>query len=102
MAIGMTTSATAPAEIYDRLHAAMLRHPMSQDVGLIAHAARATADGFEIIEVWESKEAFEHFMQEHAPAVLGEVVGDNQADLGWRTDEWEIRGLVIPGAGLAF
>jgi hypothetical protein len=101
MAIGVTTTISASIETYDALHAAMLRHPMPPDVGLISHVTRQTADGFEITEVWDSKASFEQFMQEIVPTVLREVLGDAEPIPEPRSEVWEIRGLVVPSAGVA-
>lgn len=100
MAIGVTTTVPGPIEMYDSLHAAMLSHPMPPDAGLITHATRQTADGFQVIEVWESKESFERFMRDDLPKILGEVMGDAGSAPEVDTEFWEVRGLVVPGAGL--
>lgn len=100
MAIGVTVSVSGPIEAYDSMHAAMLRYPMPPDVGLVSHATRQTADGFEVIEVWDSKEVFERFVQEILPEIQREVMGDAAPELEMRTEFWEVRGLVVPGAGL--
>lgn len=100
MAIGVTTTLAMSIEQFDALHAAMLRHPMPPEVGLLSHVSRATAAGVEVIEVWDSQEAFERFMREIAPAVLNEVLGDGGFAPEIRTEFWQVRGLVIPGAGL--
>jgi hypothetical protein len=101
MAIGVTTTLFTSLENFDALHAAMLRYPMPPDVGLISHVARATDDGVEIVEVWDSKEAFERFTQDIAPVVLREVLGDGHPVPEMRADVWELRSLAVPGAGLA-
>lgn len=101
MAIGVTATVREPIEAYDALHAAMLRHPMPPDVGLISHVTRQTAYGFEVIEVWDSREAFERFMQEILPEIMREAMADAQPGPELRTEIWEIRGLVVPGAGVA-
>lgn len=100
MAIGVTTTVPGSIEMYDSLHAAMLNHPIPPDVGLISHASRRTTDGFQVIEVWESKEAFERFMRDDFPKYAAAVPGDAGPAPEVDTEFWEVRGLVVPGAGL--
>ena len=58
----------APIEAYDALHAAVTGVTASDGEGLLVHIARPTEQGFEIIEVWESREHFGAFMEQHLSA----------------------------------
>jgi heme-degrading monooxygenase HmoA len=44
--------------------------------GLIVHAAGRTDEGFRILEVWESKEAWQRFRDGRLDRVLREEIGD--------------------------
>jgi hypothetical protein len=46
----------APIEAYDALHSAVRDEVGDKDLGLLAHLGRATENGFQIIEVWESRD----------------------------------------------
>jgi hypothetical protein len=48
---GVITTVPAPVEMYDEIHR---RIGASVD-GLLVHIGRATTDGFQTLEVWESK-----------------------------------------------
>jgi hypothetical protein len=55
----------APIQAYDATHAEIVKATGDQmEAGFILHIARATDDGFEIIEVWESKEQADAFNDE--------------------------------------
>jgi hypothetical protein len=51
---GVITTVPAPIEMYDRMHA-----EIGIPDGLLVHIGRATTDGFQVLEVWESKEHYD-------------------------------------------
>jgi hypothetical protein len=100
MTLGVITEVSAPAETYDALHAAMLGRMGPSVDGLLLHMARATADGFQVIDVWESREAYERGIREVVGPVSQEVLGGRGRPASTVT-EFEVRGLVLPRAGIA-
>lgn len=86
----------APIEFYDAAHAALREVVGNDDVGLIAHIGRATDAGFEVVEIWESRESFDTFVHEIWPKVAARIPGAEgmEAPAG---REFELRGLVITG-----
>jgi hypothetical protein len=65
MPYGVFVRVKAPIESYDAAHAEILRSSDAQQVpGFVLHIGRATDEGFEIIEVWESKEQADAFNRE--------------------------------------
>ena len=59
---GVITTVPAPVAMYDGMHAEMLkmqRRTGTSVDGLLVHVGRATPDGFEVLEVWESKELYD-------------------------------------------
>jgi hypothetical protein len=51
--------------------------PHAEDAeGFVLHAAGWTGNGFRIIEIWETQEAFERFMQDVVMPAVAEVAGD--------------------------
>jgi hypothetical protein len=97
MTFGMVLDVPAPIELYDGLHAAVLRHGGDTPDGLLLHIGRATDSGFQIIEVWESREQFDRYNNEVVGPALAESAGrqpEGEPDF----TEFEPRGLVVPAA----
>lgn len=65
MSYGEIVRVGAPIEAYQAMHQ-QIGDLLGADVpeGAILHVARATDDGFEVIEVWESKEQADAFKRE--------------------------------------
>jgi hypothetical protein len=72
MAYGVITRIPAPIEAYDASGVEMVKAEGKLDPdGLILHVARAIEDGFELIEVWQTKEHSDEFNKSVvAPALL--------------------------------
>ena len=86
----------APIEMYDATHAAVCEVVGDSDVELVVHVARATDSGFEIVEVWRSKEAFDDFNREFWPKAASKIPGAE----GMETPPgraFEARGLIVVG-----
>jgi hypothetical protein len=92
----------APIEAYDALHAAVKRRSEGQATdGLLVHIGRPIDDGFEVIEVWESREQYERFTRDVVGPALAEVMpGTPPPAPGQGYDEIDVRGLVLPAAAL--
>ncbi len=86
----------APIELYDATHSAIRNVVGTGDVGLVAHIGRATDAGFEITEIWRSKEQFDTFNREIWPRVAAKIPGAEgmEAPAG---REFEVRGLILAG-----
>ena len=101
MTLGLVTDVSAPIEFYDAVHPATLERMSGTTVdGLLLHLARPTADGFQVIEVWETREDHERGIREVLAPVFAEVL-QGQAPPASVTTEFEVRGLVLPRAGVA-
>ena len=87
----------APKEAYDALHAAITAETDESGEGLLVHIARLTDQGFEIIEVWESKEHFDAFMQNTLPRAMAKLpaTGGPFPEL----NEFELRGFLVYAKG---
>ena len=96
---GVVTTVTAPVEVYDRMHAELVKQAAGtslDDAGLLLHVGRATADGFERFEVWESKDHYDR-ATEMTESLMRELAGDLPlASIDESTEAFEVRGLVIP------
>jgi hypothetical protein len=91
---GVVTTVPAPVEMYDRMHAELMKRAGTSvdGLGLLVHVARATADGFERFEVWESKEDYDRAME-----MTVSLVRDlPQPSTEQSTEVFEVRGMVIP------
>ena len=81
MAVGVLTAAPEfTKQIYDDVTEKMFGHasPMREDEapeGLIVHSAGQGEQGYYVYDIWESREAFERFMEDKLGPALGEVMG---------------------------
>ena len=103
MVYGVITHVAAPIEAYDAMHARFLAQQTDTPVdSLLVHIGCPDGDGFQVIEVWESREKFDQFNREIvAPMVAGAGEG-GAAGAPPRFEEFEVRGLVVPGGPVAF
>ena len=61
------------------------------------HVGRATTDGFQIVEVWESKEHYDRANTEVVFPLMRELGGDQLLhSTEQATEAFDVRGLVIP------
>jgi hypothetical protein len=102
MTWGVVMDVAAPVQVYDAVHARLLERTGGKADGLLVHLARATETGFQVVEVWESRDRFEHWQAEVVGPLLAEVAGGNPPDAGAPApEEFDVRGLVVPPARIA-
>ena len=102
MTWGVTVDVPAPVDLYDALHAALLERTGSAVAGPLVHVARATGDGFQVIEVWDSRADYDRYVDELLMPVLTELSGGSASRHGGQTETpFEVRGLVVPSGGIA-
>ena len=80
MAVGVLAAAPEfTKQVYDNITEKMFGHsPMRADEapeGLIMHSAGQGEQGYYVYDVWESREAFERFMEEKLGPAMAEVMG---------------------------
>jgi hypothetical protein len=80
MAVGVLAAAPEfTRQVYDNVTEKMFGHsPMRADEapdGLILHSAGQGEQGFYVYDVWESREAFDRFMEERLGPAMAEVMG---------------------------
>jgi hypothetical protein len=63
--------------------------------GLVLHAAGPTDEGFRMIGIWESREAWDRFRDERLRAILDGLVNGSRAEPTFR--ELEVRHLLSGG-----
>jgi quinol monooxygenase YgiN len=101
MTYGVIVEVAAPVEMYDALHAEVVRSTDAAADGLLLHVGRSTSDGFQVIEVWTDKDQFDRYNREVVwPAAARLADGQSGAEPQMRTEEFEVRGLVLPAAHL--
>lgn len=100
MTWGVVMDVAAPLETYDALHHELLRTVGAAVDGLLVHVARATQTGFQIIEVWESRELFDRYTAELVAPVMARILGEQRSP-AMETEEFDVRGLVLPQGGVA-
>ena len=98
---GVLSTVPAPVELYDALHAEVLRRGEGKADGLLVDVGRATDDGFEVLEVWESREHFERYNQDVVGPVMADLAPGPPPAPGQGYVEFEVRGLVIPSAEIS-
>jgi hypothetical protein len=101
MAVGMLLAAPEfTKQVYDNITEKVFGHsPMRADdtpEGLIMHSAGQTEQGYYAYDVWESREAFESFMQERLGPAMAEVMAGPPPE-GGAPQFFPIDVLVIPG-----
>jgi hypothetical protein len=64
---GVITTVPAPVEMYDKIH----RRVGPSVEGLLVHVGRATTDGFQTVEVWQSKEHYDRQHRHRLPPDAG-------------------------------
>ncbi len=110
----VTIDVHAPAAAYQALHAQLLERTGGQVDGLLVHLARPTADGFQVLEVWDTKASYDHFNDTviaplTAQAGLAPPAGttDDGATAGPPTPamsvtQIDVSGLIIPRGPVAY
>jgi hypothetical protein len=88
-----------PIELYDSFVGKMLERTGGVVDGLLVQFARRTGAGFQVVEVWASHDDFERYGREVAEPVAADVLQGRPHPPEVAT-EFEVRGLVVPGAGL--
>lgn len=90
-----------PIELYTAAHAAIWEAAGDSDHGLILHIARPTDTGFQIIEIWETKEQSERFDAEIAIPTITRLSGGAPMP-PFRPAEFTALGLLLPSAGISY
>jgi hypothetical protein len=99
MTFGIVIDVAAPIDLYDRAHAEITRKITGAVDGLLCHVGRATPTGFQVLEVWESREQYERYDAEFVQPTLAQWAG-GQSQPQTSAEEFEPRGLVVPAAQL--
>jgi hypothetical protein len=98
---GVITTVPAPVEMYDGMHAEMLKRAGTSVDGLLVHIGRPTTDGFQTLEVWESKQHYDRANTDIVFPLMREIAGDQPPpSIELATETFDILGLVIPNGNI--
>jgi hypothetical protein len=97
---GVVTTVEAPIEMYHGLHAELGRRVGPVIDGVLVHVGRTHGSGFEVLEVWESKEHCDRAGAEIVFPLMRELAGGQAPEVRQQTETFDVRGLVIPGAAV--
>jgi len=101
MAYAFVMDVPAPIEFYDALHAEIGRSiPATGVDGMLLHVGRQTSGGFQIMEVWESRERYERFAAEVIGPAQARISGSQEPAMQPVVEEFEPRGLIVPAASV--
>ena len=100
MAVGMLQAWEGfTKKMYDDITEKMFGHTPMRDEdspeGLIVHSAGQSHAGWYVYDIWESREAFERFMNDQLMPAVGEVMGDQQPPEEARPQFFEVEVLVM-------
>ena len=98
MTYGFVMDVPAPIEFYDAVHAEMRRRLPGGVDGLLLHVCRQTPGGFQITEVWESKELSDRANAEIVGPAIVQLGGGGPPPPEPTMEEFEPRGLLVPAA----
>src|SRR5690349_18548171 len=102
MALGVVYNASMPVGLYDAVHGEILKEDRKKFDGLILHVGRSTSDGFQVIEVWESREQRERYYRDVVDPIVERISGgEAPTDREQIGEEFDVRGLVIPHGDIA-
>lgn len=95
MTYGFVRDVPAPIEFYDELHAEISRRDDGRSYGLLVHIGRATPTGFQVIEVWDTKEHRDRYDAEVMLPALAALSAGGPAAPVPPSEEFEPRGLIL-------
>ena len=101
MTYGVVMDVPAPIELYDAMHAEIRRRTPDAVDGLLLHVCRQTPEGFQIIEVWDSKESSDRANAEIVGPAIGQAAGVQPPPPEFTTETFVPRGLIVPAARIA-
>jgi hypothetical protein len=91
MAYGILATVPRPADMYNAVNA-QVNEMLGDNApdGLLVHVARRTADGFQVIEVWESKQQCDDFQDRVLAPIIDRVSGGQAPRREDVTEEFDV------------
>lgn len=100
MTYGVITTVAGNVGGYDQIHAAALRLTGGALDGLLLHVARETTGGYEILEVWDTREQCERGNREVLWPLVAQLPEAARPSAPV-VEEFDPRGLILNGARVA-
>lgn len=96
MAYGIIVTVPAPIDMYRAVNAEVSnKMGDSAPTGLLVHIARATTDGFQVIEVWESKQQCDSFQDDVLAPIIDRVTGGQAPARDDVTEEFDVENFFL-------
>jgi hypothetical protein len=101
MAHGVIATVPAPIEMYKAVNA-QVTETVGEGAadGLLVHIARSTPEGFQVIEVWESKQQCDKFQDAVLAPIIDRVSGGQARPRDEVTEEFDVQNFFL-GRGAA-
>jgi hypothetical protein len=103
MAHGIVATVPAPIDMYEAVNA-QVTEKVGEGApdGLLVHIARMTTEGFQVIEVWESKQQCDEFQDTVLAPIIDRVSGGQAPPRDQVTEEFDVQNFFVgPGAAAA-
>jgi hypothetical protein len=99
MTYGIIASVPMPIDMYRAVSAAVTEQ-MGERVpaGLLAHVSRQTPDGFQVIEVWESKKQCDDFQDTVLAPIIDRVSGGQAPPRESVQEDFDVEEFFVGGA----
>lgn len=98
---GCVVDVQAPIAVYDAVHAELMRTAGDSVQGLLVHIGRPTHTGFQVIEVWESREQSDRYNAELVGPLVTRLAGGRVPSPDEQVvQEFDVHGLVLPEGGV--
>jgi hypothetical protein len=94
MHYGMMQTIPLPIEAYEEIHAQVMAAAGGPVPGLHVHFARSTPNGYQLVEVWESKQLCDRFLEQVVSPIVQRVTAGRPLAGEPVTEEFEVHGLV--------
>ena len=103
MAHGIIATVPGPIDMYNAVNAQVTEQVgENARTGLLVHIARETPDGFQVIEVWESKEQCDKFQDDVLAPIIDRVSGGQAPPRDQVSEEFDVHNFLAgPGAAAA-
>jgi hypothetical protein len=95
MQYGFMQTIPLPDETYEEVHAQVTAAAGERVPGLYVHFARSTPNGYQLVEVWESKQHYDRFFEQVVNPIVERVTAGRPMDGEPVTEEFEVHWLRI-------